>query len=169
MNKPAAVSGIVKKDVVITRRFDAPVELVWRAWTDPEFVKRWWGPKDYISPFCRVDLREGGTYLFGMRAPDYQGGQDFYSTGVYKKIVPMQYLEFTQVLSDKDGNKISPADIGMPADFPDEVRTVIVFKALGSQTEITITEYNWTVGQMRDYSELGMNQSLDKLADSLKI
>lgn len=157
-----------KQDIVITRTFDAPLELVWKAWTDPEQVKRWWGPKDYTSPLCKIDFREGGKYLFAMRAPKYQGGQDYYSAGVYKKIVPMEYLEFTQILSDKDGNPIDPAQIGMPSDFPKEVRTVIVFKALGSKTELTITEYDWTLGQMRDYSVAGMSQSLDKLAASLK-
>ena len=62
-----------------------------------------------------------------MRAPEDQGGQDLYTAGIYKKIVPMELLEFTQGLADKDGNKIDPADIGMPPDFPKEIRTRVVF------------------------------------------
>ena len=169
MTQSGANTKSVQHNIVITRRFDAPVELVWKACTEPEYVMRWWGPKDYTSPSCRIDLREGGKFLFCMRAPQYQGGQDFYSTGVYQKIVPLKLLEFTQSLSDPDGNVIDPAQVGMPPDFPAETRMVITFKALGSQTEITITESNWTEGQMRDYSVLGMNQSLDKLAESLKV
>jgi len=161
-------TNATKQNLVVTRLIDAPVELVWRAWTEPEHVMRWWGPKDYTSPSCQIDFREGGKYLFCMRAPEYQGGKDYYSGGVYTKIVPMQYLEFTQYLTDERGNHVKPAQVGMPEDFPDEVRTVIIFKAVGSKTEITITEYDWTVGQMAEYSRLGLEQTLDKLVDSLK-
>ncbi len=152
---------------MIRRIIDAPVELVWKAWTDPEHVKRWWGPKDYISPTCKIDLRVGGKYVFCMRAPQSQGGQDMYTAGVYKEIVPLKRLEFTQGLSDKDGNRIDPAQVGMPPDFPKEICTVILFKARGDMTELIITEYDWTLGQMMVYSYAGMHQSLDKLADSL--
>jgi hypothetical protein len=86
---------------------------------------------------------------------------------VYKKIVPMERLEFTQGLSDKDGNRIDPAQVGMPPDFPKEIRTSIVFKAKGDMTELTITEYDWAVGQMFVYSLAGLHQSIDKLAESL--
>ena len=161
-------TNAVKQDLVVTRLIDAPVELVWKAWSEPEHVMRWWGPKDYTSPSCQIDFREGGKYLFCMRAPEYQGGMDYYSGGVYTKIVPMQLLEFTQWLADEKGNRIKPAEVGMPEDFPDEVRTVIIFKDVGSKTEIIITEYDWTVGQMAEYSRLGLEQTLDKLVDSLK-
>jgi uncharacterized protein YndB with AHSA1/START domain len=157
-----------KQDLVVTRIIDAPVEIVWKAWTDPERVKRWWGPKDYTSPTCKIDLREGGKYVFGMRAPNYQGGQDSYTAGVYRKIVPMERLEFTQSLADKDGNKIDPAQMGMPPDFPKEILTAVAFKrARCDMTELTVTEYDWPVGQMFVYSLAGLHQSLDKLAESL--
>jgi uncharacterized protein YndB with AHSA1/START domain len=159
--------NVQKEDIVITRILDAPIELVWKAWTDPEYVKRWWGPKYYTSPTCKIDLRVGGRYIFGMWAPAEQGGQESYSSGVYKAIVPMERLEFTQGLSDKDGNRIDPAAIGMPLDFPREIRTVVVFKAKGEMTELTITEYDWPVGQMMVYSYAGMQQSIDKLGEEL--
>jgi uncharacterized protein YndB with AHSA1/START domain len=156
-----------KQDLVITRVFDIPVELVWKAWTDPKLVMQWWGPANYISPLCEIDFREGGQYLFCMRAPKEQGGQDYYSAGVYEKIVPMERLEFTQTLADKDGNTVDPIDVGMPPDFPKEVKFVIEFNAQGDRTELTITEYDWTFGQMSKYAVIGMNQSLDKLAASI--
>jgi uncharacterized protein YndB with AHSA1/START domain len=156
-----------EQDIVVTRVFDAPVELVWKAWTDPKLVMLWWGPTDYTSPMCRIDFREGGQYLFCMRAPKNQGGQDYYSTGFYNKIVPMERLEFTQSLADKDGNIIDPIQVGMPPDFPKVVNFVIDFKANDDKTEITITESNWTLGQMYEYAVIGMNQSLDKLAKSI--
>lgn len=118
---------------------------------------------------CKVDLREGGKYLFCMRAPASQGGVDFYSTGIYTAIAPLERLEFTHYLSDKDGNIQDPEQVGMPPDFPKEVRYVIEFKALdGDRSELKITEYGWTtLGQMVEYAIAGMNQSLDKLARAI--
>jgi len=159
--------NVRKEDLVVTRIIDAPLEMVWKAWTEPEHVMKWWGPKYYTSPSCKIDLREDGKYIFCMRAPQDQGGQDSYTSGVYKKIVPMEYLEFTQGLSDKDGNPIDPAQVGMPPDFPDEIRTSIVFKAKGEMTELTITEYDWPLGQMYVYSLAGLHQTIDKLAAAL--
>lgn len=156
-----------KEDLIITRIIDAPIELVWKAWTDPKHVARWWGPKYYTSPNCSIDLREGGKYVFCMRAPQDQGGQDSYTAGVYKKIVPMERLEFTQSLADKDGNPIDPAQAGMPPDFPKEIRSQVLFRAKGKMTELVITEYDWPVSQMSVYSYAGMQQSIDKLAVSL--
>jgi uncharacterized protein YndB with AHSA1/START domain len=152
---------------VVKRIIDAPLALVWKAWTDPEHVKRWWGPKDYTSPVCKIDLRVGGRYLFCMRAPQEQGGQDAYNVGVYLKIVPMELLEFTQSLSDPEGNPIDPAQAGMPPDFPKEMRMVVAFKAKGDMTELTVTEYGWTASQMFVYALAGMHQSIDKLAESV--
>jgi len=160
--------NLEKRDVVITRLFDAPIERVWKAWTDPEYVMRWWGPTGFTSPTCKIDFREGGRFVFHMRAPkDFQGGQDFYTAGVYKKIVPLELIEFSQGLADKDGNRIDPTTMGMPADFPKEIPSALTFKRVGDKTELTATEYGWTVGQMRDMSEAGLNQCLDKLAEVL--
>jgi uncharacterized protein YndB with AHSA1/START domain len=158
-----------KEDLVVTRILNAPIELVWKAWTVPEHVQKWWGPKYYTSPTCVIDLREGGTFVFGMRAPPDQGGQDSYTGGTYQKIVPMQRLEFTQSITDQAGNRIDPSQAGLPPDFPKEIRTVVVFKAIGQMTELTITEYDWTVGQMYIYSQLGLHQSIDKLAQVLAV
>ena len=160
--------NLEKRDVVITRLFDAPIERVWKAWTDPEYVMRWWGPTGFTSPTCKIDFREGGRFVFHMRAPkDFQGGQDFYTAGVYKKIVPLKLIEFSQGLADKDGNRIEPTTVGMPAEFPKEIPSALTFKRVGDKTELTATEYGWTAGQMRDMSEAGLNQCLDKLAEVL--
>lgn len=156
-----------KQDIVITREYDYPVELVWKAWTDPTLVMKWWGPTNYTSPRCEIDLREGGRYVFCMRAPDTHGGLESYSAGVYKKIVPMERLEFTSYLSDRDGNAIDPVQADVPSDFPRNIDFVIEFIAKGERTELKITEYGWTVGEMLKYAILGMNQSLDKLATNL--
>src|SRR5688572_13871831 len=153
------------RDLTITRRLDAPVELVWRAWTSPEYVMRWWGPSFFTSPRCEMDLREGGATLVAMRSPE---GQDFYSTWNYETIEPLRRLAFTQTLSDEHGQRLDPATLGLPADFPLDTRTVVVFTPVGDQTEMTITEYEIPDSPMGEMAELGLNQSLDKLAASLR-
>ncbi len=158
------------RDLVVTRVFAAPLELVWKAWTEPEYVMRWWGPDHFTSPSAKMDFREGGTSLVCMRAPEDFGGQDMYSIWVYQKIVPMERIEFIQNLADKDGNLIDPLKIGMPPEFPRDTRTVVTFQDLGNgKTEMTVTEYNMPTAdtEMGRNAELGLNQSLDKLAVSL--
>ena len=158
------------RDLVVTRIFSAPVDLVWKAWTEPEYVMRWWGPDHFTSPSAKMDFREGGTSLVCMRAPKDFGGQDMYSTWVYQKIVPMERIEFIQNLADKDGNQIDPAQIGMPPEFPRDMRTVVTFKDLGNgKTEMTVTEYNVPTAdtELGKNAELGLNQSLDKMVVSL--
>ena len=157
----------VPQDIVIVRTFDAPVEAVWKAWTDPVEVARWWGPKLYSSPFAKIDFREGGRYLFAMKAPESHGGQESFVAGVYRKIVPMERIEMTQGLADKEGNPVDPAAIGMPPDFPKVIPTVVKFKPVAGKTTVTVIESGWVPGMMLDYSEAGMSECLDKLAETL--
>lgn len=153
-----------KLDVVVRRTFNAPVEQVWKAWTDPELVKRWWGPTGFTAPLAKIDFREGGASLVCMRAPQKMGGQDMYSIWAYRKIVPLERIEFIHNLADKDGNKVDPAKLGMPPDFPQDMRHVVVFKSQNNKTEMTVTQFGWTPGQMRNLAEIGLGQCLDKMS-----
>ena len=75
----------------------------------------------------------------------------------------MKSIEFVQNLADKDGNKMPPTKVGMPPDFPEDIRTVVLFKKLGAnQTEMTVTEYA-DMGQMAEFAKMGLEQSLDKI------
>lgn len=161
-NVTDTIKSAKKKDIVVTRIFDAPVELVWKAWSDPEIVMRWWGPKGFTSPLARIDFREGGTSLVCMRSPE---GQDFYNTWEYRKIVPMKLIEFIQNFADKDGKKADPVAHGLPPDFPRDVRSTVTFKAVGeSKTEMTVTEYGYTSDQMLEMSKAGLEECLDRMA-----
>lgn len=158
-------------DIKLTRIIDAPVEIVWKAWTEPKHVMQWWGPQDYTSPSCVIDLRVGGKFIFCMHAPDYQGGQDSYTTGTYSKIVPLEQLEFTQSMSDEKGTVLDPASIGLPDDFPKETQTIVIFKSIknGTMTELTVIENGQKPGgQMFLFALLGLYQTMDKLAESAK-
>jgi uncharacterized protein YndB with AHSA1/START domain len=152
------------KQVEVTKVFNAPVELVWRVWVDPELVKRWWGPKNFISPVAKINFRAGGKSLVSMKAPEEMGGREWYSIWEYAKITHLETIEFIQSLSDKDGNKTDPTKVGMPADFPTDIRTVVTFKKLGNnKTEMTVTEYA-DFGSMSNFAQLGLEQSLEKMA-----
>jgi uncharacterized protein YndB with AHSA1/START domain len=151
-----------KRDLVVTRTFDAPAESVWKAWSDSGYVKRWWGPTGFTAPVANMDFREGGTSLVCMRAP---GGQDFYNTWTYRKIVPLKLIEFTLDWADKDGKRVDPSTMGLPPNMPRDVRHVITFKSAGDKkTEMTVTEYGYTSDQHFDLSKAGLEQCLDKMA-----
>src|SRR5688572_16981714 len=108
--KPYMSTDSETHNVVVIRVFDAPVEQVWKAWGDPEYVMQWWGPTGFTCPLAKMDFREGGTSLVCMRAPKEFGGQDMYNTWTYKKIVPMQRIEYILKFTDKDGNPFDPAE-----------------------------------------------------------
>jgi uncharacterized protein YndB with AHSA1/START domain len=105
-------------DVVVTRVFDAPVEQVWKAWSESDQVMRWWGPTGFTSPLAQMDFRVGGKSLVCMRAPKEFGGQDMFNTWTYQKIDSLERIEFILNFSDKDGNKLNPAKMGLPPAFP---------------------------------------------------
>ena len=157
-----------KYDIDVTRLIDAPVEKVWKAWTDCDLVMRWWGPANFTSHSCEIDFRVGGKFVWHMRGPKEMNFADFYVSGTYTEIVPLELIAFIQGLSDKNGNRIDPGSIGMPPDFPREHLSTMVFKRVGSKTELTATEYGWTVGHMANMSEMGLGQTLDKLCVLMK-
>lgn len=166
MSTSSASAQDAKKDLVVTRTFDAPVEKVFKAWSDPAYVKQWWQPNGFTTPIANMDFREGGKSLLCMRSPD---GHDMYNTWNYSKIVPNERIEFVLNFTDKDGNKLEPAKIGMPPGIPADVQHVITFKAVGdNRTEMTVTEYGYGSDEIVRMSKAGLDQCLDKMAVALK-
>jgi uncharacterized protein YndB with AHSA1/START domain len=154
-----------REDVLeITRVFDAPRELVWRAWTEPELVKRWWGPEYFTCPFARIDLRVGGKYLFCMRSSD---GKDYWSTGVYREIVPPERIVCTDSFADEKGNVVPASYYGMVAPYPLELLLRVSFEARAGKTESTLRHTDFPPGSERDNARDGWSTSLDKLAGLL--
>ena len=100
-----------------------------------------------------------------MRAPKEFGGQDMYGTWTYTKIVPLRQIDWIHHFADKDGQRVDPTAQGLPPDMPEAVRNTVVFKSVNdNKTEVTVTEYDWPVGQMMELSKQGMEQCLDKMA-----
>ena len=155
----------MQRDLVITRIFDAPRELVFKAWTEPERAMKWWGPKDFTAPICKIDLRVGGKYHFCMRSPD---GKDFWSTGVYKEIKFPEKLVCTDSFADEHGNVVPASHYGMMNDFPLEMLVTVTFEDMNGKTKMTLVHAGMPAGDMGEMASMGWNQSLDKLAESLK-
>jgi uncharacterized protein YndB with AHSA1/START domain len=153
------------KELLITRVFDAPRDVIWKAWTEPEFVKRWWGPKGFTCPVSEIDLRVGGKYLSSMRSPE---GRDFWSTGVYREIVPLERIVMTDSFADEKGNVVPATHYGMSPDFPLEMVIEVKFEEKQGKTTLSLRHIGIPDGQMHELTEAGWNESFDKLAESLK-
>ena len=148
--------------MVVTRIFDAPRELVWKAWTDPKYVMQWWGPKGFTAPVCRMDFRVGGKSLFCMRAPD---GQEFWNGGEYHEIVLHEKIVSSMYFADSKGNKVETAHYGIEHEAIDGAHDVAIFEDIGNnQTKLTFIG-NETMESAKNSGQVeGMNQSLDKFA-----
>ena len=83
-------------DLVLERTVDVPAELVWRAWTEPEHVKKWFAPAPWTISECEIDLRPGGQFYTVMNSPE---GQAYPNMGCYLEIVPNEKLVFTNALT----------------------------------------------------------------------
>ena len=149
--------------MTITRVFDAPRELVWKAWTDPKYVIQWWGPKGFTSPVCTMDFRVGGKFLCCMRTPD---GQDFWNAGEYHEIVLHEKIVSSMFFSDSKGNKVEPEHYGIEHESIEGAYDVVTFEDLGNgQTKLTFIG-NETMEEATKSGQVeGWSQILDKIAD----
>jgi uncharacterized protein YndB with AHSA1/START domain len=158
-------TAIEDRTLTITRIFEAPREAVWEAWTDPEHIVRWWGPKDYTSPAAKMDVRVGGRYVLCMRSRD---GQDIWSGGVFREIVPLERIVMTDNFIDEHGNVVPASTYGMDIDFQETVITVTLEDAGEGKTRMTMRHEGLPAGEHIEDASVGWNESLDKLAASLR-
>jgi uncharacterized protein YndB with AHSA1/START domain len=142
------------RDLVITRVFDAPREVVFKAWTDVERLKRWWGPKGFTNPVCEADPRPGGAIRIHMRGPD---GTIYPMTGVYHEVVKPQRLVFTASALDATGTPLF------------EQLTTVTFAEHGGKTKLTVhASFSKVRPEAAPHlagAETGWNLSLDRLAE----
>jgi uncharacterized protein YndB with AHSA1/START domain len=153
-----------EKDLVITRLFNAPREKVWRAWTEPEQLKKWWGPKEFTCPDCTIDLRVGGKYLNSMM--DAKGNK-FWTAGEYREIVFPEKMVYTDSFADENGNIVSSEHYGM-AGIPAELIVTVLLEDENGKTKMTMKHSGLPAGEHKDGANIGWNSSFDKLAESLK-
>jgi uncharacterized protein YndB with AHSA1/START domain len=152
--------GGTRDAVVIERTFDAPVDLVWQMWTDPEHFSAWYGPNGATIPVAQMDVRVGGSRLVCMEVQTPNGPMQMWFTGEYGEVVEHERLVYTESMSDEHGNVVSPSTIGMPEDHPTtEVR--VELEEVGGRTRMVMTH----VGIATDSpGAAGWAMAFDKLA-----
>ena len=162
MQKSDPIPRASERELVITRIFDLPRDLVWRAWTDPKHIQRWWGPKGVTSPICINDFRVGGRYLYCMRSPE---GQEFWTMGVYLDIAPVERIVHTDSFCDADGHVVPASTYGLSADFPLETLLTEIFEDLGGKTRFTLRQSGVPAGTDSDSARQGWNEALDRIVE----
>lgn len=154
-SSPAASD--MERELTLTRVFDAPRELVFEAWTHPEHMAVWWGPRQFTNPVCELDVRPGGAWRIVMRGPD---GMEVAAHGIYREVIPPSRLVFTNNASTTDGTPLLEG-----------LTTVVFDEAPGGKTKLTLnTRVTGLVPfapQMLAGMETGWNMSLDRLAEAL--
>ena len=124
---------VQSKEFVISRVFDAPRDLLWRCFTEPERMKQWWGPKGVKVVKAEMDLRVGGTYLYAMQPP---GGDVMWGKFVYREITPPQRLVFINSFSDEAGGVTRHP---LAPQWPLQMLSIFTFdEEPGSKTRFTV-------------------------------
>jgi uncharacterized protein YndB with AHSA1/START domain len=154
MNLPA--TDIQSYTLTLTRDFNAPREKVFQAWTDPEILSKWFGPRGVTTESARIDLRAGGKYQFTLKLPD---GQIATHQGEYREIDPPKKLVFSGIL---DGQGCE-GSAGLYA----ETVITIEFQEVGSATRLTLTHDFLPTEASKESHAFGWNGSFERLAEVL--
>jgi uncharacterized protein YndB with AHSA1/START domain len=151
--------------VVIERSFDAPVDLVWQMWTDPEHFKAWYGPDTATIPVAKMDVRVGGTRLVCMEMQTPNGPMRMWFTGEYRAVVKNQRLHYTESMSDENGNLTAPSDEGLPQGHPMTTEVRVELEDVAGRTKMRMTHVGVPRGSA---GAAGWAIALDKLAAHVK-
>jgi uncharacterized protein YndB with AHSA1/START domain len=150
--------------LAMTRVFAAPRELVFRSWTEPERLKRWWGPKGFTTPFCAMDLRVGGVFLYCMRSPE---GRDHWGRGVFREIVVPERLVLAMSFADAEGKAVPATYYGLSPEWPLETLLTVAFEEEAGKTRVTLRYKGVPPGPDRGGSRRGWSESLERLGEYL--
>jgi uncharacterized protein YndB with AHSA1/START domain len=162
-------TNVGERDLVITRTFDAPRELVFKAWTDPEHLQHWWGPKGFTFGVAKFDFRPGGIFHYSMRSPD---GHEMWGKFVYREIVAPEKIVFVNSFSDEKGN-ITRAPFSPT--WPLEILNTLTLSENDGKTTLTLRggPINATEEEHRTFEarfesiKQGFGGTFDQLADYL--
>ncbi|MEN8242739.1 MAG: SRPBCC domain-containing protein [Chloroflexota bacterium] len=147
-----------EKQIEVSRTFNAPLEMLWKSWTEPEGFMKWYGPQGFTIPTCKIDLQVGGSHLWCMQSQD---GRQMYFTGSYKEIIPMERLVFSDTMSDAEGNVM-----GMGEGMPEFMDVTVTFSHADGKTTVMVSHLGYGPGA--DYAAMGWEQAFDKLTVELE-
>lgn len=141
------------RDLVLTRLIEAPRAKLFRAWTEPSLLKRWFAPLPYTTPHAELDVRPGGASLVVMRGPD---GNEFPNRGVYLEVIENERLVFTDAYTAA----------WVPSEKP-FMTVILTFADEGGQTRYTARARHWTVADREAHEAMGFHQGWGQCADQL--
>jgi uncharacterized protein YndB with AHSA1/START domain len=141
-----------ERELLITRIFDAPRDLVFRAWTEPDRVARWWGPQGFVTAYCNMDVRPGGAFRVCMRSP---AGAEHGKQGVYREVIEPERLVFTFAWEDAEGK---PSH---------QTLVTVTFAECGDKTELTLHQADFETVARRDEHQRGWTSTLQRFAEYL--
>ena len=148
----ANVESFQNFDLKISRLINAPRDVVWKAWIDPQRLALWWGPKGFTNPVCKLDLRPGGSIRIDMRGPD---GTVYPMSGQFKEVTVPSRLVFISSALDQKGKPLF------------EVLTTVTFDEEHKKTNLTlnakVVKTTPDAGQYLSGMSDGWNQSMDRL------
>ena len=151
-----------QKELFITHLFDAPVERVFEAWTNPEQLKHWYAPDGCSVEFKAIDATQGGNFHSCIHDPVHG---ECWVKGTYLEVLQNKKLVFTMVMSDEAGNSVSSVDAGKTEDWPEEQITTVTFESIGDQTKVSIHQ---TVSE-EEAKKTGAYQSWIKMLNKLQV
>lgn len=126
-----------QNEVFIERVFNASVELVFEAWTNPAKLMQWYAPNPCTISFAKLDVKQGSEYLSCVHIP---GGKECWCIGNYLKVEKNKQLVFTMAVANEKGERITAVEAGMDAQWPDETTLTVNFESLGHKTKITLLQ-----------------------------
>ena len=148
-DKDDAFIKVGERDLTITRVFNAPRELVFKAWTKPEHLTRWFKPKGCTLPKCEMDFRAGGVFRFVIRGED---GKDYPFNGEFVEIVEPERIVFRGNIHDVPGQ---------------DVVTTVTFVEHEGKTKLTVHQTYAFESDATRGAPIGWSQTLDHLAEFL--
>jgi uncharacterized protein YndB with AHSA1/START domain len=138
------------RELTVSRMIDAPRALVFTAWTDPEQIARWWGPKGFTTIDYEMDVRPGGAYRLRMRSPE---GVDQIKRGIYREIVAPERIVFTFAWEAPDGS------------LGTELLVTVTLETLGAKTKLTLHQSGFDAVENRDSHVIGWTSCLERFAE----
>lgn len=158
-------NGTAGRQVVITRVFDAPRELVYKAFTDPQHLVRWYAPVGCTIDIVSFDAREGGAFHTCIRSTQHH---DCWCKGIFLEVVKPERLVYTMAVADEKGNLVNPIDAGMDPEWPAETVVTVTFEMYEGKTKVTLHQTALESIAKRTGAYPSWLQMLDNLEEELK-
>ena len=153
MTANAAPASVVDRELLLTRLIDASPENVYRAWTEPELLKKWFAPSPWTTPRADLDVRPGGANLIVMQSPE---GQEMPNRGVYLEVIKDRKLVFTNAYTSA----------WEPSEKP-FMTVIVTFEDEGGKTRYTARVRHWTVTDRETHERMGFHKGWGQCADQL--